>query len=336
MIRKKNILFRCDGSTKIGMGHVVRCLALADELRDNYDCTITFAMRQSELGIQKVRGSYPVFNVDQNDFDYELWLINCIQETKANIMIMDMRDNLSRISLRKIKQDTGIKVITIDDPEDKRLEADIAFYPPVPQVMKMNWDYYQGKIFTGWEYVILRKEFLQTFQKPENPIPNIFVSMGATDPKNMTMFVVETFDQLDFPFHCIIMIGPGYPFKETLIKRLSKANFKHQLLVDPQNIADRMAGADFAIISFGQTAYELAALGIPSIYICLTEDHCQSATIFEKEEMGISAGMFGGITIINLKKIIESYRPKKNNFSQKTKLKSVLFSASKISSNILA
>ena len=54
-----NILFRCDGSVKIGMGHVVRCLALADYLKENYGCNIHFAMRHSKLGINKVQEAYP-------------------------------------------------------------------------------------------------------------------------------------------------------------------------------------------------------------------------------------------------------------------------------------
>ena len=40
-----NILFRCDGSKEIGLGHVVRCFALADELqKQNKESVITFAM----------------------------------------------------------------------------------------------------------------------------------------------------------------------------------------------------------------------------------------------------------------------------------------------------
>ena len=61
-------------------------------------------------------------------------------------MILDIRYVLSRKDLSLVKKETGVKIITIDDPEDKRLEADIAFYPPVPQLETMDWTDYKAKI----------------------------------------------------------------------------------------------------------------------------------------------------------------------------------------------
>src|SRR4051794_21302991 len=35
---KRKIIFRVDGNSSIGLGHIVRCCALADMLKDNFDC----------------------------------------------------------------------------------------------------------------------------------------------------------------------------------------------------------------------------------------------------------------------------------------------------------
>lgn len=145
-----NILFRCDGSVKIGMGHVVRCLALADHLKENHGCNIHFAMRQSELGMNKVKESYKVVDSNEESFNYVKWLSDCISNTKSDILIMDMRDGLKREELRSIKKKTGIKVVTIDDPEEKRLESDLAFYPPVPQLENTNLYRFKGELYVGW------------------------------------------------------------------------------------------------------------------------------------------------------------------------------------------
>jgi spore coat polysaccharide biosynthesis predicted glycosyltransferase SpsG len=51
------------------------------------------------------------------------------------------------------------------------------------------------------------------------------------------------------------------------------------------------ASADVALCAFGVTAYELAACGIPAIYLGLTEDHVASATAFADAGMGISLGL---------------------------------------------
>ena len=93
------ILFRCDGSVELGMGHVVRCLALADHLKENHDCFIKFAMRKSELGIKRIKEKYPVLESNEKNFSYKEWLTNCIEKTNADILIMDMHDVIELLKL---------------------------------------------------------------------------------------------------------------------------------------------------------------------------------------------------------------------------------------------
>jgi len=287
-----NILFRCDASVEIGMGHMVRCLALADNLKEHHNCNIHFAMRRSELGINKVKETYPVLQANESDFSYKEWLTDCIERTNAIILILDMRDGLTREELKFVKKKTGIKVVTIDDPEDKRLAVDLAFYPPIPQLEKFNWDGFNGKLYVGWEYVLLRKEFLEKYQNPNNSIPHILVTMGGTDEKNMTEFVVNSLNQIERKFKAIIIVGSGYPHNEKLKKSLEKVHFEFELYQNPQNIAEIMSQAELAIISFGQTAYELAALNVPAFYFCLTKDHENSARLFIEKRIGKSLGIF--------------------------------------------
>ena len=51
---KHSILFRCDGSHEVGFGHIIRCLALADELKDNHGCDIMFAILRDNKAIELI------------------------------------------------------------------------------------------------------------------------------------------------------------------------------------------------------------------------------------------------------------------------------------------
>lgn len=314
-----NILFRCDGSVEIGMGHVIRCLALADELHENHHGNIYFAMRQSELGINKVKEKYPVIEATLEMFDYKRWLEDCIHKTNSHVLILDVRDGLNPQDLKQIKINTGVRVVTIDDPEDKRLAADLAFYPPVPQLKKMNWNGFKGKLYSGWEYVILRKEFSSKYPKPNNPIPNILISMGGTDENNMTEFVVDALDSLEGAFSVNIILGLGYQLKTQLENRLKLVRYKYLLYVDPNNVAKIMAQSDLAIISFGVTAYELAALNVPSFYLCLTEDHSISSKLFTENGLGVLLGLAKSFNKELIIMTISNYLINPNLFSQMRK-----------------
>ncbi|HEX4273101.1 MAG TPA: hypothetical protein VHZ32_17040, partial [Rhizomicrobium sp.] len=56
------------------------------------------------------------------------------------------------------------------------------------------------------------------------------------------------------------------------------------------------ANADVALCAFGVTAYELAASGIPALYLGLNDDHAASASAFAEAGMGISLGVAGKVS----------------------------------------
>ena len=88
---------------------------------------------------------------------------------------------------------------------------------------------------------------------------------------------------------------------------LDGTNYNNNVIQDPENICQVMADNDMAIVTFGQTAYELAVLDIPALYICLTGDHCQSAEIFVKEGFGSLIGEYQNIDALSIITKVESF-----------------------------
>ncbi|HNS77182.1 MAG TPA: hypothetical protein PKM17_00890, partial [Syntrophorhabdus sp.] len=273
MNMKGTILFRCDGSHEIGFGHIVRCIALADELRDKHGSGVVFAVLYDNKAMEMILNhGYKVetANPREDQFDYGDWFNCIVKKNHPCALILDIRDDLPPNIVSNLRK-KGILVVTIDDPTDRRLLADLAFYPPVPQVEKMDWQGFTGQRFIGWEWVILRREFSHNDENlykrikatKKTKIHNILVTMGGSDPKGMTLKTMEALKVIDGQFEVTIILGPGFAHRDSLNEILGNFPHIHRIFENVLNIGDIMAEADLAVASFGVTAYELAAMGVP-------------------------------------------------------------------------
>jgi spore coat polysaccharide biosynthesis predicted glycosyltransferase SpsG len=60
-----------------------------------------------------------------------------------------------------------------------------------------------------------------------------------------------------------------------------------------------------AVCAFGVTAYELAACGIPAIYLGLTEDHVRSASAFADAGMGLNLGLADKVSDADIARFLQ-------------------------------
>ena len=90
--------------------------------------------------------------------DEASWLNAHISSQKPDILILDVRSDLATEALERWRSG-GLFIATLDDPSDRRLETDLAFYPPVPQVRDFDWSGFTGELYIGWDWVVLRREF---------------------------------------------------------------------------------------------------------------------------------------------------------------------------------
>jgi len=291
-----SILFRCDGDSQVGLGHVYRCIALANELRKNHECRITFAIMSGKAGIEIVKNAnYPI-EYNLNGTKEEDWLDEIISKVKPDSLVLDVRTGIGRNIVDRWREE-GVLIVTIDDPEDKRLAADLAFCPPVPGVRLRDWSELAGNLFVGWEWVPLRKMFAQSHHKVKRDRLNILVSMGGSDEAGFTLKAIEALNKLDREFDTTVIMGGAYAHPQKLKEALSQTNHRFKVMINVANMSEIMANTDLAIASFGVTAYELAAMGVPAIYLCLKDDHVLSASAFVDAGIIVSLGLGSEVSV---------------------------------------
>jgi spore coat polysaccharide biosynthesis protein SpsF len=309
---RPEVVVRCDGDAAIGMGHVSRCLALADALRDEHACAVTFAMRDPEgAGVAAVRAcGYEVAHINAAEAaDYGGELAALIAARGARAVVVDVRDSLSRASLDDIRG-SGTRVVIVDDGTERRLAADLAFYPPVPQVEELDWSGYAGRRFTGWDWVLLKAEFSELGSRGSgrasgagsesaseaSAAVDVLVTMGGSDPAGMTEFTIDALNLLPMPLAVQVVIGPAFARPIELVDTVARSKHSVHVVHSPASMPTLMRASRIAVASFGVSAYELAACGVPAVHLGLTPDHARSASAFEREQIALNAGVFADVT----------------------------------------
>lgn len=291
----KRLVFRVDAGQETGMGHLVRCLALASFLQEHYFCGIAFILKNNGDEASKIveKKGFVVNSLppDVSQNDELLCLEKFIKEYRGNGIILDLTEKITTAHYVKKLKELNLPVICIDNNSEGSRLADVTIITGLHQKPGEEWKHYQGKLFYGGEYLILRKELTKQYPKSPNTIPHILIAMGGSDPRNLTMLVLSHLIPLFTDLKISVMVGPFYPYYNDLRTFLS--NYPDiSLYFDLENPAWLFSQASIAITSFGVTTYELAAFGVPAIVINPTRYHHQVAKKVMKYGFYINAGYY--------------------------------------------
>ena len=111
----------------------------------------------------------------------------------------------------------------------------------------------------------------------------------------MTEFVLDALNLLPQAMAVEVVIGPAFDRAPALAGIVARSKHAVRVTQGPEAMAPLMRESRVAVASFGVSAYELAACGVPAVHLCLTEDHARSASAFERERIAVSLGVFPAI-----------------------------------------
>jgi spore coat polysaccharide biosynthesis predicted glycosyltransferase SpsG len=179
----------------------------------------------------------------------------------------------------------------IDDGSERRLAADYAYYPPVPGAQALDWTGSHTLPRVGWEWALLGLNPNAASSRAPASRPTVLVAMGGSDPQGLTLRMAKALSTLDSVFRIRFVIGAGMKDGQSVARGLVTLKKNYETVEGAEDLTIEYAGADVALCAFGVTAYELAACGVPAIYLGLTDDHARSASAFADAGMGISLGV---------------------------------------------
>lgn len=252
----QKIIFRADASVEIGYGHFVRTLALADMLKDDFDCYFaTIHPTEYQLNeIGKVCQYLPI-PADNSHFDYFLSLLQGDEIVVLDNYFFDTDYQ------RKIKT-KGCKLVCVDDMHDKHYVADIVINHGINDVKLFSVECYTH-LLLGLEWALLREPFRRQSDSKKNKdgIGSHFViCFGGVDEYHITEKVASILDKEDSISQITAVVGDGHYLPIGADFSL-KVQFCRKL--SATEMCDLFMTADFGVMSASTVAIEAMACQLP-------------------------------------------------------------------------
>lgn len=245
-----------------GLGHLGRCTALAEILIEQ-DVEATLVLHKDDSIPNPVSAIPKVLTCDWKDHNVLSSLLLSHQIETAYV-----DSYLAEPSVYETIATSVPRLVCIDD--NKRI-----LYPKGSIILNpgfggkfLDYDLDRNPVYTGIEYVLLRKPFREKFEFPKvnEEIQSILVTMGGTDSLNLVPQILEVLIK-DFPnVRKEIVIGPAFDNIQLIQKSADNQTKLHQGL-DAISMRNLMQSVDLAITAGGQTTYELARSGTPMVII---------------------------------------------------------------------
>ena len=255
---KEVIYIRADGNEQIGLGHLVRCMALGQMLKEDF--TIHFVCKHAPGSIIK-------------EINVAGFLFSKIKEEKEflsflrplDIVVLD-HYGLNRKFQIKIKK-VGCKLICIDDLQDKEFYADLIINH-APGIKNSDYKAQEyTKFALGTDYALLRPAFLEAARTERiiNKIDTAFICFGGADIYDLTLKSTKAF--LEFTEFTEFNVVLGSAYEHTAIFALARENIKIKLhkSLDEIALCNLMKKCNIGIVPSSTILYELCCVKMPII-----------------------------------------------------------------------
>lgn len=310
-MRGSTLAIRADANIRIGTGHVMRCLALAqawqdaggnvvflcsdlpprvgDRLqRENVSTRVLAAVPGSLADAHETAAIAAELNVEWllvDGFHFDETFFALLHAGGISIMLMD--DHASR----------------------RRYPAEIVLNPNIFASPEMYRDISSEAVLAGPEYALLRREFrARTSPAGVSTERNrLLVTMGGSDPDGVTLRILAALNRITEPLEISILSGGLNPHLASLRGAVLHSAHPARLLTDVADMPGLLSSVDMAISAPGGTCFELAIMGVPILLVTIAKNHERTAQEFAARGMAASIGWCDRLTVSELAANIEKF-----------------------------
>lgn len=276
------IIFRVDGSLEIGLGHLVRCIALAHMLKESFDIIFVCRLIPEKIINELSNNRFQLKIIDNENNFFDLLKPDFI-------IVLDGYDFDSTYQSRIIA--LSCKLVCIDDLHDKEFLADLIINH-TPGTTTNDYKVQQYTQFAlGPDYALLRPSFLTQIKKNRktNNLKTVLICFGGSDYKNLT----EDALKIVLCFSCIesiiVVTGSAHRCTANLKKLLlSDSRVRNYRDLDGEQMCSLMVETDLAIVPSSGILYEAICCGC-ALLTCFYVNNQRQFHDFFVKELGVNS-----------------------------------------------
>src|SRR5437773_7976631 len=313
-----NVFVRVDASTRIGTGHVMRCLALGQALRHG-GAAVTFIMREppppilamlrhEEFGVRTLRSNdgSTTSAADRDGWLGVPWETDALQtaailknEEQADWLVVD-HYGIDHQWEERVR--TGdCKVLAIDDLAQHEHACEMLLNQNLMTDVDERYRALVSQdcqLLAGPQFALLRQEFRDSrvsLRREFERVTNLLVFLGGADSGGITLKALEAVNSMHRQdIRVTVVIGAANPHRAK-IERLYAERKGYRVISQAKSMAQLMVEADLAIGAGGSSTWERCCLGLPTVAIAIAENQFEVAkTVAEAGAclyMGASANL---------------------------------------------
>ncbi|MCA1501867.1 UDP-2,4-diacetamido-2,4,6-trideoxy-beta-L-altropyranose hydrolase [Bradyrhizobium sp. NBAIM14] len=320
----QRVVFRVDASVQMGLGHLTRCLTLANALAER-GAKSCFLLRSNAAGVMAL--------VEENGHDIRLlpdppagnplemtgagmyahWLpITWRQDARQTSEAMDQIGAADWLIVDHYALDShwenacrrdGLRILAIDDLADRQHDCDILLDQNLVREMHAR---YRDQVpkscvkLLGPRYALLRPDFAQQrrmLPSRSGQIGRILVCYGGSDPTNETAKAVRAIASLQIPsVEVDVVLGLSNPHTDS-IERLCSGLSGMRVYRGANNIAELMRRADLSIGAGGVMSWERCCLGLPAVVVDIADNQVGALTALADAGAALYLGSATEVTV---------------------------------------
>ncbi|APD85448.1 UDP-2,4-diacetamido-2,4,6-trideoxy-beta-L-altropyranose hydrolase [Alteromonas sp. Mex14] len=271
------LLFIADVSHKSGIGHLMRCLALAQAAQQRGLESVFFVSHYGQdVALSRHDWCGRLVLADFNSDSTIAVLKGRIASQHCVGLVVDGYC-FEHQFIAKLGE-LPIPLLMLDDLKAPVCEhADIIVNPAASDwLQEYRMINSRAQLCLGARYRLLRREFMQIPILPVSKRQSLTINFGGSDPMCFTLPVLEILTKRlpNIPFR--VVTGPGYSQLDSLRDFIAQSCAFIQHIHNCQDMADLWTHSRLTVAAAGGVQFELCACQCPSVLIVVADNQYQA------------------------------------------------------------